>query len=64
MAFFRRVLAGLMLAAFVAIALMPTMDVLSQKAKKDGADALLKPQPRPKRPDLPPSKLPLASSAT
>src|SRR5262245_36646328 len=55
--------AGLLLAAIAAISLFPATDALSQKAKKErpkgDADALLKPQPRPKRPDLPPSKLPL-----
>src|SRR5262245_1751520 len=55
--------AGLLLAAIAAISLFPATDALSQKAKKErpkgDADALLKPQPRPKRPDLPPSKLPI-----
>jgi putative heme-binding domain-containing protein len=54
---------SLFLAALVTIAIFPTSEAVAQKAKKEkpkgDADALLRPQPRPKRPDLPPSKLPL-----
>src|SRR5262245_15168737 len=50
-------------AAFVIILLFNTNDAVSQKKKKarptGAADELLKPKPRDKRPDLPPSRLPL-----
>src|SRR5687767_8513181 len=68
MRFPRLIRAGLALAALAAIVLVPTTDALSQKAKEKKAkkerptgpaDALLQPGPRPKRPALPPSKLPL-----
>jgi putative heme-binding domain-containing protein len=46
-----------------AVVLSAPSEVVSQKQKKQRpmsqADALLKPMPRPKRPELPPSKLPL-----
>ena len=52
-------------AVLTALALLGPADAQTtrQKQKKarpsGAADELLKPQPRPKRPDLPPSKLPL-----
>ncbi len=50
-------------AALAALCLLPANEALSQKQKKSrptsSADDLLKPKPRPKRPALPPSKLPL-----
>src|SRR6185437_185205 len=50
-------------AVVAALAFLAPTDALSQKGKKapPGGKAadLLKPKPRPKRPDLPPSKLPL-----
>jgi putative heme-binding domain-containing protein len=54
----------LLAAAVLALALIPSAGAQTQKQKKKGpptgeADELLKPKPRPKRPDLPPSKLPL-----
>lgn len=68
MRFPRLARAGLALAALLAIILVPSGEALSQKAKEKKprkerptgeADALLRPGPRPKRPELPPSKLPL-----
>src|SRR5215218_4250652 len=47
-------------AGLVALAMVPAGDVLSQRKKdRPAGDPILKPEPRAKRPDLPPSKLPL-----
>ena len=49
-------------AAMISLVAFAPTEVLSQKRKKkdsDSAGPILKPAPRPKRPELPPSKLPL-----